>query len=619
MCQRDWLGCAGDCRACVPPLSEHPRRRARVRRRERRLADRRRRRAGVAADRRRRAGGRRAAVARRRDGRVQQHPGRRAGGARGAGRGRRVHPADLLGRSAHPGRRLAAGRPGGREHLGRRAVPQPGLVLGAAAGRLGRPRAPAVRAVLRGLPGPRRRGRARHRPAAGRRDLAALPRRHGRQAVVGPRRRRHVRAAARRHRRPSSRTPMLVGDRLAFLSDHEGWGNLYSVRPDGTDLRRHTDHGPDAPAFYGRTRHRRHPAWSSSRHGELWLLDGLDAQPAAASTSGLGGPRTAREPPAHAPATGRPTSRPTAPAGPASVEVRGTVHRLTHRDGPARTLADTPGVRARLPQVPAPAAPRSTRCRVPGSTTPTARTRSRSPRPTAARRRAGSAAGQLGRVLELAAAPDGSRRRARRARRPAAARRSSPRGEVRELARGEHGESPGLAWSPDSALAGLAAPGRGRTCARSSLAGSPTATGRRRWSHRAAVRRHRPGVHPRRPHLAFLSPRSFDPIYDEHVFDLTFPAASRPFLVPLARARRPRSGRARTGGPLADDDEGRRPARARAVDPSADGADAPPRSRMTWMDRRRWRSTSSGLRPAVPIPVAEGQRPARGRGKGCLL
>ena len=66
---------------------------------------------------------------------------------------------------------------------------------------------------------------------------------------------------------------MWVEGRIAFLSDHEGYGNLYSVLPNGTDLRRHTDHED----FYVR-----HAATDGERvvfesAGELWLLPDLDA------------------------------------------------------------------------------------------------------------------------------------------------------------------------------------------------------------------------------------------------------------------------------------------------------------------------------------------------------
>ncbi|MYR45122.1 peptidase S41, partial [Streptomyces sp. SID5910] len=135
--------------------------------------------------------------------------------------------------------------------------------------------------------------------------------------------------------------PFWVGERIAFLSDHEGTGALYSSLADGSDLRRHTP----VDGFYAR-----HAATDGTRvvyssAGELWTLDDLDGAEPRRLDIRLGGSRVDLQAypvnAAHWFGSGSPDHT----ARGSAVAVRGGVHWVTHRAGPARALAATPGVR----------------------------------------------------------------------------------------------------------------------------------------------------------------------------------------------------------------------------------------------------------------------------------
>ena len=326
-------------------------------------------------------------------------------------------------------------------------------------------------------------------------------------------------------------SPMLMDGRLAFLSDHEGIGNIYSCSPDGTDLRRHTDNS----SWYAREASTDGHRIVYACGGELWLLDDLDGAEPRRLDITVGTTASGRQPRLIS-AADHVGSLSVDAAGTASaVEVRGSVHWLTHREGPARALSVVPRARARYPQVLgddglvvwATDAEAVDAIEI-GGAMPDGSVDPGTPRRLAA--------GQVGRICGLAASPDGSIV-------AVAAQDGRLRvvdvasGAVRELAASDNGRVTGLAWSPDSAWLAWSEP-----------AEHPSGMGEKPL-RRLRMARLSDGVVAEvtdgrfidtdpvfsldGKHLAFLSLRNFDPIYDAHFFDLSFPYGARPFVLPL--------------------------------------------------------------------------------------
>ncbi|QNS05726.1 S41 family peptidase [Streptomyces xanthii] len=370
--------------------------------------------------------------------------------------------------------------------------------------------------------------------------------------------------------------PMFVGDRIAFLSDHEGVGNVYSCLPDGSDLTRHTDHD----AFYAR-----HASTDGTRvvyqcAGELWILDALtpDSRPRRLTVR-LGGPRPGRRsyqvPAAHhvdalsVDETGRASA----------VVVRGSLYWLTHRDGPARTIADTPGVRVRLPEMLGSGGQVAYVTDAEGDDAVEIAYLPRASGDRAPRR---LASGALGRVQELVSDPDGEllaiASNDGRVLLLDASEESG--GEVTELIRSTNGPVRDLAFSPDGAWLTWSHPGIGRSLRLIKMARIKDRTivdvtnGRFEDENPVFTRDGR--------YLAFLSWRGFDPVYDVHTGDLSFPLGCRPYLVPLSSA---------TESPFALSPDGR--TAAGGLDPVEDTGDGSPTVEIEGLANR-----------VVPFPVA---------------
>lgn len=315
-------------------------------------------------------------------------------------------------------------------------------------------------------------------------------------------------------------SPLWLKNRIWFLSDFEGVGNLYSCLPDSTDLKRHTDHDD----FYARFASTDGARIVYQCGAQIWLFD-----PATDKTTAL-----AIETPGHRTQAARKfvnaadhlQGTQLHPQGHSlAVETRGKLFSCALWEGAVKQHGDAGGARHRLGQWLADGKTMVAVSDAQGDERILLVDQNgERPLPW-----------DIGRVISLRAAPDGQKVAI-----------SNHRNEVLigDLDSGtltiadssDAGQTTDLAWSPDGAwLAYTFMTGLRHVAIKLYDIAGKTATlvttpEFRDWS---------PAFDPDGKYLYFLSARTFDPVYDMVQFELSFPRAARPYLIALQADAKP--------------------------------------------------------------------------------
>ncbi|MEW6473216.1 MAG: S41 family peptidase [Actinomycetota bacterium] len=312
-------------------------------------------------------------------------------------------------------------------------------------------------------------------------------------------------------------SPMWIGDRIWFLSDHEGIGNLYSTKPDGTDLRRHTDHDE----YYARFAKTDGTRIVYQHAAEIWLHDPATDEGHRVEVD-LHSPRVQRHR-KFVPADRYLGDFALHPAGHSiALESRGKLFTMPLWEEAVRQYGRPDGVRYRL-------------AAWVGDGSSIVVVSDEGGEDGIEIHKAGDAIGwrleplDLGCITDLATPPSGTHIAVANHRHELHLV-DLDEGTSRLLDRSEHGALNGVVWSPDGRWLAYSFATTART---RSIKLCEVATGATHLVTKPEFRDVHPSWDPDGKYLYFLSYRVFDPVYDSLYFDLGFPRAIRPYLVTL--------------------------------------------------------------------------------------
>ncbi len=314
--------------------------------------------------------------------------------------------------------------------------------------------------------------------------------------------------------------PMWIGDRIWFLSDHEGIGNLYSALPTGEDIRRHTDH---------EDHYARHPSTDGVRivyhaGADLRILDPATGQ----------GAKIEVDYPSQRTQTQRKFVRASRYLETASLHpkghsvaltIRGKVFAMGNWEGPAVGIGAQEGVRLRLAKY-LPDGERLVLVSDRSGEEAFEVHATSEPKPPV--RFEGL---DTGRPVAMTVRPTGEGIAFTNHRHEVLVL-DLVTGELVPIERSPHKPITDIAWSPDGQWLAYAFP-ESEGCSSIRLYHLPTRRIVPVTGHR--YRDASPSFDPEGKHLYFLSHREFDPVYDAMFFDLGFPRGVKPYLVTLRR------------------------------------------------------------------------------------